>query len=77
MLLRVLVGRQKVDGLHVPKVNVMAEEKDKEQLADVFLLLIAIKGLVSFKFGSYVGQLLVDPLDFSLFTFAWKKRDEI
>lgn len=52
------------------KVNVIAEEKDEEQLADVLFLLVAIKGFVALEFISYIRQLLVDSLYFRLFAFA-------
>lgn len=47
LLLRVSVGAQQVHGLHVPKVNVVAQEEDEEQLADVLLFTVAIKSLVT------------------------------
>lgn len=51
LLLRVSVGAEQVHGLHVPKVNVMTQEKDEEQLADVFFFTIAIKSLVTYRKG--------------------------
>ena len=66
LFLCVLVGAQQVDCLHVSKVDVMAEQEDEEQLADVLLLAVAIQGLVPFKLGADVGQLFVDPFDLSL-----------
>ena len=35
----VLVGREQVDRLHVAEVDVMSEEEDEEEFADVLLLL--------------------------------------
>jgi hypothetical protein len=32
---------------YLSKVNVMSEQKDEEQLADILLLLIAVQGLVA------------------------------
>lgn len=52
------------------EINVMAEEKDEEQFADVFLLLIAIEGFVAFEFASYIGQLFVYPFHLGFFTFT-------
>lgn len=51
LLLRVSVGAQQVHGLHVPKVNVVTQEKDEEQLADIFFFTIAIKSLVTYGKG--------------------------
>lgn len=64
LLLRVLVGAQQVDRLHVAEVDVVSEQEDEEQLADVLLLAVAIESLVPFELGADVGQLFVDPLDF-------------
>jgi len=47
LFLGVLVGAEQVDGLHVTKVNVVAEQEYKQQLCDVLLLLIAIQRLVT------------------------------
>ena len=55
------------------KVNVMAQQEDKEQLANVFLFLVAIKSLVAFEFGSNVGQFFVDALHFIFFALTWKE----
>lgn len=48
------------------KVNVMAKQKDKEQLADILLLAVAIQSLVPFELGADVGQLFINPFDLSL-----------
>ena len=37
------------------KVDVMPQEEDEEQLADVFLLLVAVQSLVSFELGPGTG----------------------
>lgn len=71
LFLRVLVGAQQVDGLHVSKVDVMAQQEDEEQLADVLLLAVAVQSLVALELGADVGQLLVNPLDLCLFAFTW------
>lgn len=42
LLFCVLVGAEQVDSLHVSKVDVMAQEEDEEQLADVFFLTVTI-----------------------------------
>ena len=52
------------------EINVMAEKEDEEELANVFLLLVAVQSLVAFEFRPNVGQLLVDPLNFRFFTFT-------
>lgn len=74
LFLRVFVGGEQIDRLHVAKVDVMAEQEDEEQLAHVFLLLVAVQCLVPLELAADVGQLLVDALDFGLFTFAWWDR---
>ena len=70
LLLSVLVGGEQVDGLHLAKVDVMAEQEDEEQLADVLLLLVAVQRLVALEFRTNVGQLFVDALDLGLLAFA-------
>ena len=47
LFLGVLVGAEQIDGLHVPEVDVVAEQKDEQQLADILLLLVAIQRLVT------------------------------
>lgn len=47
LLFSVLVGAEKVDSLHVSKVDVMSQEEDKEQLAHVLLFTVAIQSFVS------------------------------
>ena len=42
LFLCVLVGAEEVDGLHVSKVDIMAQQKDEEQLAHVLLFTVAI-----------------------------------
>lgn len=42
LFLGVLVGAEQVDGLHVSKVNIMAQKEDEEQLADILLLTVTI-----------------------------------
>lgn len=71
LFLRVFVGAQQVDGLHVSEVDVVAQQEDEEQLADVLLLAVAVQSLVTLELGADVGQLLVDPLDLSLLAFTW------
>jgi len=43
----VFVWAEQVDGFHVAEVNVVAEQKDKQQFADIFLLLVSIQSLVA------------------------------
>lgn len=52
------------------EVDVMTQEKNEQQLAHIFLLLIAVERLVAFEFTSNVRQLLVHALYFRLFAFA-------
>ena len=56
------------------EVDVVSEQEDEEQLADVLLLLVAVQGLVALELGADVGQLLVDPLDLGLLAFAVPDR---
>ena len=42
LFLGVLVRRKQVHGLDVAEVDVVAEQEDEEQLANVLLLLVAI-----------------------------------
>ena len=42
MFLGVLVRRKQVHGLDVAEVDVVAEQEDEEQLANVLLLLVAV-----------------------------------
>ena len=48
----------------------MAKQEDEEQLADIFLLAVAIQSLVTFKLGAYVGQLFIDPFDLCFFALT-------
>ena len=70
LFLCVLVGTEKVDSFHVSKVDVMAEQEDEEQLADILLLAVAIQGLVPLKLGANVSQLFIDPLDLGFLAFT-------
>lgn len=70
LLLRVFIRRQQIHGLHMAKVDVMAEQEDEQQLTHIFLLLIAVERLVAFEFTSNIRQLLVHTLHFRLFAFA-------
>lgn len=42
LFLCVLVGAEEVDGLHVSEVDIMAQEKDEKQLADILFFTVAI-----------------------------------
>lgn len=53
------------------EVNVVTEQKDEEQFADILLLLVAIERLVSLELAADVGQLFVDSLYLSLLTLAY------
>lgn len=59
------------------KIDVMPKQKDEQQFAYIFLLLIAVQRFITFEFASNIGQLLVDTLDFSLFTFACCETKEL
>lgn len=43
----IFVGAEQVDCLHVPKVDVMAQQEDEKQLADILLLAVTIQGFIS------------------------------
>ena len=70
MFLRIFVGGQEIDGFHVTEVDVVAEEEDEKEFADVLFLLIPVEGLVALELGPDVGQLLVDALHLRLFALA-------
>lgn len=61
LLFRVLGGGNEIDGFQMTEVDVPAEDVDVEQLADIFLLVIATEVPV-LELLADVGQLLVDPL---------------
>ena len=46
LFLGVLVGGEQVDGLHLAEVDVVAEQEDEEQFANIFLLLVTVQCLV-------------------------------
>ena len=70
LLLSVLITGQQVNRFHVPEVDVVAEEKDEQQLAHVLLLLVTIERLFTLELGANVRQLLVDTLQLRLFALA-------
>ena len=50
LLLAVLERGKEINGLHVAKLDIMAEKKHKYQLADIFFLVVAINAfLVTWK----------------------------
>lgn len=63
LFLRILVGRDEIDGFEVAKVDVPAEDVDVQQLADIFLLVVAVEVSI-LELLADVGQFLVDPLLF-------------
>lgn len=52
------------------KVNVVAKQENEQQLADIFLLAVAIQSFVPFELGSNVGQLFIDPFDLCFLTLT-------
>ena len=70
LLLRVLVGAEQVDCLHVAEVDVVAQQEDEQQLADILLLAVAVQGLVPFELGADIGQLLINALDLRFFALT-------
>ena len=51
LFLGVLVRRKQVHGLDMAEVDVVAEQEDEEQLANVLLLLVAVQRLVTLEFA--------------------------
>lgn len=47
LLLCVFVRTQEIHSLHVAKINIMPQEEDEKQLADVLFLTVAIKGFIT------------------------------
>lgn len=69
LFLCVLVGTEEVDSLHVSKVDIVAQKKDKEKLAHIFLFAVAIQSLVTCpckKKGDWVSEGCYTPWDRSL-----------
>ena len=58
------------------EVDVVAQKEDKQQFADIFLLLISIESFVAFEFIPYIRQLFVDSLDFCLFRLAFESDEQ-
>lgn len=52
------------------EIDVVAQQKDEQQLANIFLFLVTVQRFVAFKFATNIGQLFVYALYFSLFAFA-------
>lgn len=61
LLFGIVLGRDQVDGLEVTEIHIVTLDIDVQQLADVFLLLVAIQVPV-FELLPDIGQFLVDPL---------------
>ena len=40
-------SKSDVDGFHMPKINIMAEQENEKQFANIFLLLVAIKCFIA------------------------------
>lgn len=55
------------------KVDVVTEKENEQQLANIFLLLVSIQGLVALEFVSDVGEFFVNSLNFGFFALAFKK----
>lgn len=47
LFLCISIGTEQVYSFHVTKVNVMPQEKDEKQFADIFLLTVTIQSLVT------------------------------
>ena len=52
------------------EVNVVTQQEDEQQFADILFLLITVQRFVAFEFISNVRQFFIDPFDFGLLTFA-------
>lgn len=61
LLFRVLCSRDEIDSLEMAKVDVPAQDVDIQQLAHIFLLVVATQAAL-LELGPYVGQLFVDAL---------------
>ena len=57
------------------EIDIMTQQKYEQQLADIFLLLIAIQSFVAFEFAAYVGKFLVYALHFRLFAFTLNENE--
>ena len=47
LFLCVFVGAEQINGLHVTEVNVVAQQENEQQFADIFLLLVAVQRFVT------------------------------
>ena len=52
----------------------MAQEEDEEEFANILLLLIPVKSLVSFEFATNIRQFFVYSLDLGFLTFTCKQN---
>ena len=65
LLLGVLIRRDQIDRLEMAEIDIPAQDVDIQQLADVFLPVVAIE-IALLELLPDVRQLLVDPLLFEL-----------
>lgn len=70
LFLRVLIGREQIDGFHVAEIDVVAQQEYKQQFAHIFLLLVSIQSLVTFELVTNVRQLFIDAFDFRFFALT-------
>ena len=83
LFLCVLVGAEQVNSFHVSEVDVMAQQEDEEELADILLLTVAIQSLVYCSRHSHTQRTIREqPLSISTdFTGRWDmemmRSDEI
>ena len=63
---RVLGATQKPDGLHVPKVDLVPEHEHVQELAYVFLPVIAVHVFALSELGADLGEFLLHPVALAL-----------
>ena len=56
LFLCVLVGGQQVDCLDLTEVNIVTQQEDEQELADIFLLLVAIQCFIALKSVFGIGS---------------------
>ena len=75
LLFRVLVRAQQIHRFNMAKVDVMSEEEDEEQLADVLLLVIPVQCLVALELAADIGQFFIDAFRLGL-NFSIRQKEQ-
>ena len=76
LLFRVLVRAQQIHRFNMSKVDVMSEQENEEQLADVLLLVIPVQCLVALELAANIGQFFIDAFRLGLFHFQLHKKNK-